>query len=61
MGKTGRGICEHFGVSPDAGDLWMGTISKALAQSRIERAQPWYRRAGAVAFAIAMRVYSPTR
>lgn len=30
MGKTGRGICEHFGVSPEAGDLWMGTISKAL-------------------------------
>jgi len=30
MGKTGRGICEHFGVSPADGDLWMGTISKAL-------------------------------
>jgi 8-amino-7-oxononanoate synthase len=30
MGATGRGICEHFGVHPDEGDLWMGTISKAL-------------------------------
>jgi 8-amino-7-oxononanoate synthase len=31
MGATGRGICEHFGVDPADGDLWMGTISKALA------------------------------
>lgn len=31
MGRTGRGICEHFGVNPAEGDLWMGTISKALA------------------------------
>ena len=30
MGRTGRGICEHFGVDPADGDLWMGTISKAL-------------------------------
>lgn len=30
MGPTGRGICEHFGLKPDDGDLWMGTISKAL-------------------------------
>ncbi|MBM4058716.1 MAG: aminotransferase class I/II-fold pyridoxal phosphate-dependent enzyme, partial [Planctomycetes bacterium] len=30
MGRQGRGICEHFGVDPAAGDLWMGTISKAL-------------------------------
>jgi len=30
MGANGRGICEHFGVDPAAGDLWMGTISKAL-------------------------------
>jgi 8-amino-7-oxononanoate synthase len=30
MGRRGRGICEHFGVDPAAGDLWMGTISKAL-------------------------------
>jgi 8-amino-7-oxononanoate synthase len=31
LGKTGRGLCEHFGVDPVEGDLWMGTISKALA------------------------------
>ena len=31
MGATGRGLCEHFGIEPDEGDLWMGTISKALA------------------------------
>jgi len=31
MGPTGRGICEHFDVDPADGDLWMGTISKALA------------------------------
>ena len=30
MGPTGRGICEHFGLKPGDGDLWMGTISKAL-------------------------------
>ena len=30
MGPGGRGICEHFGVDPADGDLWMGTISKAL-------------------------------
>jgi 8-amino-7-oxononanoate synthase len=30
MGPRGRGICEFFGVDPAAGDLWMGTISKAL-------------------------------
>ncbi|MCU0958974.1 MAG: aminotransferase class I/II-fold pyridoxal phosphate-dependent enzyme [Pirellulaceae bacterium] len=33
MGATGRGLCEHFGVSPDDGDIWMGTISKALASA----------------------------
>jgi 8-amino-7-oxononanoate synthase len=33
MGATGRGICEHFGLTPDVGDLWMGTISKALGSS----------------------------
>jgi 8-amino-7-oxononanoate synthase len=33
MGATGRGICEHFGVSPDDGDVWMGTISKALGSA----------------------------
>jgi 7-keto-8-aminopelargonate synthetase-like enzyme len=30
LGATGRGICEHYQVDPDDGDLWMGTISKAL-------------------------------
>ena len=30
MGPDGRGICDHFGVDPAEGDLWMGTISKAL-------------------------------
>lgn len=30
MGPGGRGICEHFGVDASQGDLWMGTISKAL-------------------------------
>ncbi len=31
MGSTGRGLCQHFGIGPEEGDLWMGTISKALA------------------------------
>jgi 8-amino-7-oxononanoate synthase len=30
MGPEGRGICEYFGLDPAEGDLWMGTISKAL-------------------------------
>lgn len=30
MGATGRGLCEHYGIDPSEGDLWMGTISKAL-------------------------------
>ena len=30
MGPGGRGICDHFSVDPADGDLWMGTISKAL-------------------------------
>lgn len=30
MGPTGRGICEHHQVDPADGDLWMGTLSKAL-------------------------------
>ena len=33
MGPTGRGICEHYRVDPAAGDLWMGTISKALGSA----------------------------
>ena len=31
MGKTGRGIREHFGVAGTDVDIWMGTLSKALA------------------------------
>ena len=30
LGETGRGICEHFKIDPASGDVWMGTISKAL-------------------------------
>jgi len=31
MGKTGRGIAEHFGIEPSRIDIWMGTLSKTLA------------------------------
>ncbi len=31
LGVTGRGIAEHAGVDPRAVDIWMGTLSKALA------------------------------
>jgi len=31
LGATGRGIAEHAGVDPRAVDIWMGTLSKALA------------------------------
>lgn len=31
MGKTGRGIAEHWGVAREDVDLWMGTLSKSLA------------------------------
>ncbi|GIW93718.1 MAG: fatty acyl-AMP ligase [Pirellulaceae bacterium] len=30
MGRTGRGIGEHFGVDPSQVDIWMGTLSKAM-------------------------------
>jgi 8-amino-7-oxononanoate synthase len=30
MGKTGRGISEHWGIDPREVDIWMGTLSKAL-------------------------------
>ena len=33
LGATGRGVGEHFGVSPGDVDLWMGTLSKSLAGS----------------------------
>jgi len=31
LGKTGRGIQEHFDLDPCDVDIWMGTLSKALA------------------------------
>lgn len=31
IGETGRGLAEHAGVDPEAVDIWMGTLSKALA------------------------------
>jgi 7-keto-8-aminopelargonate synthetase-like enzyme len=31
LGKSGRGIGEHFGVNPPDVDLWMGTLSKSFA------------------------------
>jgi len=31
MGRTGMGIREHFGIEGGAVDIWMGTLSKALA------------------------------
>jgi len=31
IGRTGRGVSEHFGTSRGDVDLWMGTLSKSLA------------------------------
>lgn len=31
LGKTGKGIYEHYNVNPHDVDLWMGTLSKTLA------------------------------
>lgn len=31
LGRTGRGLAEHWGVAPERVDVWMGTLSKALA------------------------------
>lgn len=31
LGATGRGVGEHFGVSPSDVDVWMGTLSKSFA------------------------------
>ncbi len=30
LGKTGRGVREHFGVNPKDVDMWMSTLSKSL-------------------------------
>ena len=30
LGKTGRGLTEHYGVNPREVDLLMGTLSKAM-------------------------------
>ncbi|MGB1257204.1 MAG: aminotransferase class I/II-fold pyridoxal phosphate-dependent enzyme [Thiolinea sp.] len=31
MGKTGRGVREHFGIAGSDVDIWMGTLSKTLS------------------------------
>lgn len=31
LGRTGRGVAEHFGTDPRDVDIWMGTLSKTLA------------------------------
>jgi len=31
LGATGRGSAEYFGIDPSRVDIWMGTLSKALA------------------------------
>lgn len=31
LGRTGRGVGEHFGTPASSVDLWMGTLSKSLA------------------------------
>jgi len=30
LGATGRGVDEHYGVSPEDVDIWMGSLSKAI-------------------------------
>ncbi len=30
LGKTGRGLAEHFDIDPNDVDIWMGTLSKTL-------------------------------
>jgi len=31
LGRTGRGIAEHFGIDPTEVEIWMGTLSKTLS------------------------------
>ncbi|MBQ2822610.1 MAG: aminotransferase class I/II-fold pyridoxal phosphate-dependent enzyme [Thermoguttaceae bacterium] len=33
LGPRGAGVCDYFGIDPNEGDIWMGTISKALAST----------------------------
>ncbi len=33
LGSTGLGSAEHFGIDPNDVDIWMGTLSKALAST----------------------------
>jgi 8-amino-7-oxononanoate synthase len=33
VGRTGRGVAEHFGLDPATVEVWMGTLSKALASA----------------------------
>ena len=33
LGKTGRGICDHFGVDPREVDLLMGTFTKSFGSA----------------------------
>lgn len=30
LGSRGAGVCDYFGIDPKEGDIWMGTLSKAL-------------------------------
>ena len=31
LGKTGKGIAEHFGIDPEEVEMWMGTLSKTFS------------------------------
>lgn len=33
LGARGRGVDEHFGLSPDSVDIWTGSLSKAIASN----------------------------
>jgi 8-amino-7-oxononanoate synthase len=33
LGKTGRGLCEHFGADPERVEIAIGTLSKSFASS----------------------------
>ncbi len=44
LGKTGRGIAEHFDVPGTDVDIWMGTLSKTLCGcgGSSRAASPWW-------------------